>query len=385
MDTATVLIVDAILNERSLRGAARLSGRPVSSVSAALDRFEAAISTTLCQRAGTGLAFSLEAGRLAPSVSAAAQLVRTLYAAGADPFASPVRLQALERFVEVAERGSIRRAAHAMLLGQPQLSRQLAHLETALGRQLLARGTEGTVLSVQGEVLRATCVSLLQLWSRISRTSEDRFRRTQATVRLGSIMPLGYESEIARQLARLTASWMTLHPRRPLFVSSTTAEDLLRGLRNGSFDVVLLDTERLPEELDGAPVVTSPLALVGARGTEIRDALRDHPIALPSPRSGLRLRIDHLLDTTFDEQARDQLNLLEIDSIPVILNLVLHHGFISVLPLASVASIRPELTHIPLPAAFDMQYWLCWMKSPGGAAAGPAVLEALQKAALPNA
>ncbi|MHA6298257.1 LysR family transcriptional regulator [Devosia sp. CAU 1758] len=382
MDTATLLIVDAILRERSLRGAARISGRPVSSISAALDRFENAVSATLCQRAGTGLVFSLEAGRMAPALSKAALLARALFAEQSDPFASAVQLQALERFVEVAERGSIRQAARALRLGQPQLSRQLAHLEGALGRRLLARGTGGSALSADGDIVRGHVIALLHLWGRISRTSEDRFRRTQATVRLGSIMPLGYESEIARQLAKLTANWISMHPRQPLFVSSTTAEELLRGLKNGSFDLVLLDTERPPEDLEGTLIVTSALAIVGARGTDIAAALRERAIAVPSPRSGLRLCIDHLLETTFDERARDQLNLLEIDSIPVILNLVLHYDFVSVLPLASVASIGPELNCIPLPAGFNMQYWLCWLKSSAGAAAGAAVLEALKRASL---
>lgn len=306
-----------------------------------------------------------------------------LYAAEANPFASTVRLQALGRFVEVAERGSIRQAARALMLGQPRLSRQLAHLETALGHTLLKRGTGGTVLTETGLRLREDCGRLLQLWGQISRTSEDRFRRAQATVRLGSIMPLGYESEIARQLAKLTANWAVSRPKQPLFISSNTAEELLRGLTNGTFDVVLLDTEKLPEDLEGAPIAASGLAVVGAKGSDIAVALRNQPIALPSPRSGLRLRIDTVLDMTFNDTERDQLSLLEIDSIPVILNLVLHYGFASVLPLASVAAIRPALHSIPLPSAFDMQYWLCWLRSAGRSAAGMAVLDTIERATMP--
>lgn len=383
MDTSTLLLVDIVLHQRSLRGAARHSGRPASSIAAALARCESALSTSLCQRAGSGLVFTLEANRLAPSIAKAAQVARRLYAPGADPFLSTVRLQALGRFVEVAERGSIRQAARALMLGQPQLSRQLAHLETALGHTLLERGTGGTELTATGVRLLDDCSRLLQLWGQISRTSEDRFRRAQATVRLGSIMPLGYESEIARQLAKLTASWAMTRPKQPLFISSTTAEELLRGLKSGAFDVVLLDTERLPEDLEGAPIVASGLAIVGAKGTDIAAALRDRPIALPSPRSGLRLRIDQLLDMTFSDAERDRLTLLEIDSIPVILNLVLEYGFVSVLPRASVASIRPDLHSISLPSAFDMQYWLCWLKSAGRSAAGIAVLDAIERATVP--
>ncbi|WP_127144968.1 LysR family transcriptional regulator [Pelagibacterium montanilacus] len=384
MDTSTLLLVDAVLAARSLRSAARLTGRPVSSLSAAVHRFEAAVSTTLCRRAGSGLVFTLEADRLAPALAQAARMVRDLYADPVDPFASTVRLQALARFVEVAERGSIRSAARALMLGQPQLTRQLAHLETALGHHLLIRGPEGTTLTPAGAMVRETCTGLLKRWRKVSRTSDVRFRRTQATVRLGSIMPLGHESEIARQLARLTASWVAIHPSQPLFVSSTTAEELFQGLKSGTFDVALVDTVHLPDDLDGARIAISPLAVIGASGPDIAAALRTSPIALPSPRSGLRLRIDRLLEMTFEEPERDRLNLLEIDSIPVILNLVLHYGFVSVLPLASITAIRPELSRIALPRDFDMHYWLCWLRAPGRPTAGAAVLDAMQRADSPQ-
>lgn len=380
MDTATLLLVDLVLRAKSLREAARLSHRPPASIAAAITRCEDALSARLCQRAGSGLAFTLEANRLAPSFAEAARLARRLYCEKTDPFASPVRLQALERFMDVAERGSIKQAALAMGLGQPQLSRQLAHLERASGQALLQRDVEGTRLTAAGESLRRDAAALLALWAEMSHSSDTRFRRSQATVRLGSIMPLGYESEIARQLAKLTAHWADLYPRQPLFISSTTAEELLRGLKSGAFDAVLLDTEAPPDDLEGARIARSGLAIIGAKGTGIAEALSSRAIALPSPRSGLRQRIDQLLERTFDAAARDRLTLLEIDSIPVILNLVLHYGFVSVLPLASVAALRPGLPMIALPAAWDMQYWLCWPKAAGRAHAGAAILQALQHA-----
>ena len=51
----------------------------------------------------------------------------------------------------------------------------------------------------------------------------------------------------------------------------------------------------------------------------------------------------------------------------VILNLVLHHGFASVLPQASVARIRGDLRQLPLGSTYDMNFWLCWPKGSGEA------------------
>ena len=117
MDTATLIAVDTVLGERSVRGAARLLGRPVSSVAASIARLEGEISVGLVERAGSGLVTSLEAVRLAPEIAAAAALARQIA-----PDKS-IKLDALERFAQVVALGSIRQAARVMGLGQPQLTR----------------------------------------------------------------------------------------------------------------------------------------------------------------------------------------------------------------------------------------------------------------------
>jgi hypothetical protein len=88
-------------------------------------------------------------------------------------------------------------------------------------------------------------------------------------------------------------------------------------------------------------------------------------LAVPSARSGLRQRINRILDDHLNETERSAVRLIEIDSIPVILNLVLHHGFVSVLPQASVARIRGDLRQLPLAAQYDMNFWLCWPRGTG--------------------
>jgi len=363
MDTATIIAMDSVLRTRSIRATARALGRPASTISTSIARFEAEISVRLVERAGSGLVVSLEAVRLEPDIAAAAALAAAISPRHA------TRLEALSRFVQVASQGSIRRAARSLNLGQPQLTRQIAQLEATLGAPLLQRGSSGSTVTPEGARVAATAERLLAAWHRLSRAAEDRFRKSAVTARLGSVIPLGYESEIARLLANLTARWLSERPRAPLFVSSTTAEDLLAGLKSGLFDAAFLDTEHLPADLDGEIVGHTPLAVVGGSGgrDSIADALLAAPLAVPSARSGLRQRINAILDDHLDEVERSALRLIEIDSIPVILNLVLHHGFVSVLPQASVARIRSDLRQLPLGDGYDMNFWLCWPRGSGEA------------------
>ena len=377
MDTATLIAVDTVLGERSVRGAARLLGRPVSSVAASIARLEGEISVGLVERAGSGLVTSLEAVRLAPEIAVAAALARQIA-----PDKS-IKLDALERYGQVVALGSIRQAARVMGLGQPQLTRQIAQLEATLGTSLLTRGSAGTTVTPDGAVLASRATALLAAWARISRAAEERFRKSAATARLGSVMPLGYESEIARWLASLVARWLKERPRAPLFVSSTTAEDLLRGLKTGLFDAAFLDTETLPPDLDGKVVATTPLAIVGAPNMDgdIAGALLSAPLAVPSPRSGLRQRINRILDDYLSPVQRGTLQLVEVDSIPVIVNLVLNHGFVSVLPLSSVTRIRAELPHWSLPSDYDLSFWLSWSR--GNPAIAQMILATIDESRAP--
>lgn len=350
--------MDSVLRTRSIRASARALGRPASTIAAAIARFETEISVRLVERAGSGLVISLEAVRLEVEIAAAAALASSI-----SPH-SGIKLEALSRFVQVAGQGSIRRAARSLNLGQPQLTRQIAQLEAGLGTQLLHRASAGSTLTAEGARIAAAAEHLLAAWHLLARAADDRFRKSAATARLGSVIPLGYESEIARLLANLAARWLADRPRAPLFVSSTTAEDLLAGLKSGLFDAAFLDTERLPADLDGEVVGRTPLAVVGTMHHAcIADALLAAPLAVPSPRSGLRQRINTILDHHLDATERGALRLIEIDSIPVILNLVLHHGFVSVLPQASVARIRSDLRQLPLGPAYDMNFWLCWPRA----------------------
>src|SRR6187549_457896 len=136
MDSATLIAMDAVLRERSVRGAARLLNRPVSSSAASVARLEGEISVRVVERAGAGLVTTLEAVRLGSEIAAVAQLASQLGASGT------IKLETLERFTQVAAQGSIRRAARVMGLGQPQLTRQLAQLERSFGTVLLERSRD---------------------------------------------------------------------------------------------------------------------------------------------------------------------------------------------------------------------------------------------------
>ncbi len=372
MDIATLTIVHAVLEERGIRKAARRSGRPTSSVSAALRRFETAISVPLVRSENGNLVPTLEARRRFADLAAASLAIGALMAlagGGQAGIIPSIGLTTLQRFVVCARSGSIRSAAKQLGLGQPQLTRQLADLERALGCPLLSRSASGITCTPQGLAAIPIAEELSDIWSRLSRASGDRFRRTAATWRLGSVMPLGPESEIARMLAALTAEWNHTRPRQPLFVSSMTADELIAGLKNRRFDAVLLDLADFPSDFEGRLVSQTALALTGSHalfaecGGDISRMLQTKPMAVPSLKSGLRQQAARFLERTLSEAERSRMTLVEVDSIPVIINLVLDHGYLSVLPESSIARIQNPPAMLTLDDDYVQSLSLVWQKN----------------------
>ena len=63
-------------------------------------------------------------------------------------------IRVLEYFLAVAREESITKAAKALSMTQPPLSRQLKELEDELGKQLFIRGNKKVTLTEEGILLR---------------------------------------------------------------------------------------------------------------------------------------------------------------------------------------------------------------------------------------
>jgi len=390
MDSFTLIAADLVLKVGGIRAAARLLDCPAATIAAAFGRLESSLATPIAERTGSRLALTLEGRRLALPLDAAARLAERLGRLNPAGFASTggrpvsVSLGALERFVWVAKAGSIRRAAREIGVGQPQLSRQMSNLEAALQTPLFRRSAEGVELSAEGAELARLAEELAEIWQALTHKASDRFRRTRSTVRLGAIMLLGHESTTAKLLAKLAAQWQANRSRAALFISNATAQELLMGLQNGGYDLALLDTTALPAHLETTVISRSPLVLVGnsprvwPEGADVADVLTRAPIAATSLKSGLRQKLDQFLERYLSPTQRERVTLFEIDSLPTIINLVLDHGFLSVLPTSAMSLFPGPLSYLQLDSEFDQELVLAWPQTAPARRAAEQVLSLLQ-------
>jgi LysR family nitrogen assimilation transcriptional regulator len=370
LDTATLVIVHHVLSLGNVREAARILQRPAATVSGALSRVQTHLAIPLTTKAGNRLMPTLEGRRINHQLKDAADLVDQLAMLGERTAATmpASSLLALSRFTVVGRTGSIRAAANELGMGQPQLTRQINALETQVGAALLERSASGVTFTEKGAIALVVSQKLCALWQHMSEQSDERFRQTGRRIRLGAVTPLGWESQIAVDLAALAAEWPRLQPRTALYISSSNADELLAGLDRRQYDLVLLDTEEIPDPLAHRIISRSPLALVGSPHIvqscdgDIGRLLVAAPLALPSLKSGLRQKFSMLADDFLTVEQRAGLKVVEIDSIPVIANLVVDHGYLSLLPRSAILGMEAHVASLSLPSRYDMPLALAWRR-----------------------
>lgn len=367
MDTLTLALTHAVLDTRSVRGAARRMHRAPSTVSGALMRMEAATAIRFIRREGVNLVLTVEAEQRAASIAETVdEFHKLLVAIGWNDVSVPsLSIESLLRFSVIAHMGSIRGAARSLGIGQPQLTRQMADLERTLGASLLERARTGAGLTPLGLQVLPHIEGVVAGWEAISRASSERFHREIRTWHIGTVVPMGHESNISSMLADLIVEWSPQQKRHPLRISSHTADELIAGLKARRFDLVVLDHSHVPPDFQSVVVSLSPLALVGDAsvmrdGLSIQDMLAQRPLALPSRKSGIRQETMRYLETQMGVDFTNRIEIIEVDSIPVIINLVVKHGYLSVLPQASLSRLPFPLTHISLAPDYMQRLVMVW-------------------------
>ena len=207
-------------------------------------------------------------------------------------------------------------------------------------------------------------------WRALSRSAEPASSQVSRRYALGSIVPANPTGDLAALLAQIGIDLFLRHGLR-ISIASTLAEDLLVGLDTGRFDCILIDAEMSDPGYSLMRLLGGRVAMAGADlpADHDRDALRSalarRPLVLQSRRSGLRQRAEAFLDQFAGEDWRMLGSLIEIDSLPVIVNMVLSGAVVSFLPLHAVAG-GGGISVLALPEPFDQRLSLAWRSTPKG-------------------
>jgi DNA-binding transcriptional LysR family regulator len=144
-----------------------------------------------------------------------------------------MELRDMEYFAVVAEHGNLTRAAEALGLSQPALSKSLRRLEKSMAAKLVKRTPKGVELTTVGVALRAQVRRIRLTLEDVLREAAELSQGRAGILRIGA-SPVDFEE--------LPAAFATLIKDAPNVKFTVTVSDndlMIPALRNGELDLII--------------------------------------------------------------------------------------------------------------------------------------------------
>jgi LysR family nitrogen assimilation transcriptional regulator len=244
-------------------------------------------------------------------------------------------LTRLQYFAAVAEAGSFSRAAAALHLTQPSLSRQVQLLEQELGQRLLERHGRGVLPTEAGTALLAHARAIQELAERARADMADRQQNPRGR------LTVGLPPRVAQVItADLVEGFHARYPEAGITVMEGLSLRLRELLVAGRADVAILFDPAPSPQVQLETLLREPLVLVSKRALPARVRLAEvaeRPLVMPSAPNALRRLLDeHLVPRGHAPQL-----VAEVDSVQTVLGLVARGVADSVLPASALRHAAP--------------------------------------------
>ena len=273
-----------------------------------------------------------------------------------------MELRVLRYFLAVANEGSVSRAAAALHVTQPTLSRQLMDLEDELGTKLFRRSSRSTTLTESGVYFRRRAEEIVAL----ADAAQAEFRG-QDDVISGDIAIGGGESPGFALLAEAAQRVQSAHPGVHFRLYSGNGNDVTERLERGVLDFALciapIDLSRYHTlELSARDTwgVLMPADSPLAASDSIRpEQLRDKPLIISS-----QSRVDTMLSEWFGEDIQ-RLRIAARGNLLYNISHLVRQGMGYAVTLDGIINTAGDsgLTFRPLNPPLEATLTLAWLKS----------------------
>ena len=206
----------------------------------------------------------------------------------------------LQCFLAVGQFGNLRRAAQALAITQPAVTKTLNELEDLLARPLFVRGRHGATLTPEGEAfMRHASDSVNALGAAVDSVLRE---PDAAPLRIG-VLPTAAAAFLPGVLQAFAARW----PLLSVHVSTGRNAPLIEQLRHRELDAVIgrLADAELMAGLSFEPLYAEPMVIVlrpghafaprTARSAPALAAIGAHPLVLPPAGTLIRQVADGFL------------------------------------------------------------------------------------------
>ena len=176
-----------------------------------------------------------------------------------------MELRHLRYFLAVAEEMSFTKAAAALCIAQPPLSRQIRDLEEELGTKLFIRNPHALQLTEEGMVFRQYAMQVLDLVEKSAEDIREMKKGLQGTLYLASV-----EGHAPHLFSRWIAGFHKIHPDVQYNLWNGNSDDVTNRVMKGLCDLAIIMEPYNGEGLEAIHVHREPwVALIPP----------DHPLA----------------------------------------------------------------------------------------------------------
>lgn len=265
-------------------------------------------------------------------------------------------------FVQIAELGSLTRAAERLRIAQPSLSRQMRLLEEELGVTLFTRNHRGMQLTEAGETLR------MQISGPLRHIGHALYEIRSLPIETTGTVILGMPPTVACVLGQpLLARVVEAAARISLHIVEAQSGHLLEWMKRGDLDAAILYGPT-PSGLNATRLLDDEIVLVAHKDSPVASAgsldfkaLAELPLVLPSDPHGLRIAIE-----TTAAKARVRLTIAaQVDSLSLSKKLAVAGGVYALLPRVAVQEEieRGGLVAVPIHQPLVRQLFVAMQSS----------------------
>ena len=146
-----------------------------------------------------------------------------------------MQTRVLKSFLAVCRFGNLTRAAEAVHLSQPALSRQIQDLEHELGAELFDRSKRQITLTRAGMLLQLRAQEILDISARLSSEISTTRRQLAGIIRIGCVESTA-EDYLIERIQAFRGRW----PQALFSIYGADGDDIRRELDEGRLDIGLL-------------------------------------------------------------------------------------------------------------------------------------------------
>lgn len=183
-------------------------------------------------------------------------------------------LHYLRIFYEVAKEKSFTKAANKLYINQSAVSIQVKKFEEILNSKLFDRSSKKIKLTYTGEALFKMAEEIFEKVKRAEKEMERIINLDKAKISIGATSVIGEPL-----LPLLMKDFISLHDEIEYDITISTKAWLLKLLKEGELDILLIDEEHITDSnLEIITVGSVPYILVGTKNFQKLEAVSKEPL-----------------------------------------------------------------------------------------------------------